>query len=874
MDGHSPSDDMAHHPYTTASSPSAPIQAKLVISEAGDPCEQEADQIAEQVVNQIHHSPELETSTAISPSSQDNGRSQGRSQPIQRKSAPEIRANPSTEPEQQLQIPQSGGQPLTRDLQTQMGQHLGADISRVRIHTDSKADALNHSVQAQAFTSNRDIFFRQGAYQPNSKAGQKLIAHELVHTVQQGGSPIIQRRPMTPVLSAAHQSLQTSTHFLQRKPVTVVAKTSLHEIENGKDKGKKTGSQVLPQTIIEISDNDNDHIKDSHGKIRWFYTNEKGGGYIRASKVLEKPSDSPQLNSANPKGKEDLLGGFNESILGTVGGSVSAQSQSINDAHEEAKKSGEIAPDAESPDTSELDITAGTFGVVTGLLGMALSLKKIFGNSEKGLPELIARASRSAFVGLGKTTAAISGIVSASLEKGSGEADRAGAASSWSGGFAGAIETLSGAVKTMRQVIKWIQMWSKDDKYSKPEHFKAGSDIVSGALSTAKGGVESVKGFIDIFDGPTGKLGEAVPGLDIAISAVKMVVQGYYLAESAVRWNKIRVIYPDLIAEKFGSSVNKEQLNRDRKEYKGRRTQLSNLEYRKKSKETKNESRQAVFENLKQKKEDLETAKVTIADRIDTWRQEKSSLPAGDPKIKELDQNIKKGEKQIKRIDDQLYGTKWTSGIVEKQNNLKQKIGSTEHKIIDAKDKIADKSVADTKWEEDDFEEIDLAKELKSGNRKRIIRQSIHLGVELTKIAGSIAELSGVGAETGIVLKASATGVDVSLPFFRSLKQYGRKKAAKNQAKGNEGTLSQRVFNADKSDMAKLSERKRHTLTIFKMVQNIDEGQTTAEKEKKARKAQVFIEATGCDVQQLCRLNGEPEKQASLILQSFYKREF
>jgi hypothetical protein len=71
-----------------------------------------------------------------------------------------------------------------------MGFAMGADFSGVTVHTDTQSDQLNRSVQAKAFTTGQDIFFRQGAYQPSSRSGQELIAHELTHVVQQHGSGI------------------------------------------------------------------------------------------------------------------------------------------------------------------------------------------------------------------------------------------------------------------------------------------------------------------------------------------------------------------------------------------------------------------------------------------------------------------------------------------------------------------------------------------------------------------------------------------------------------------------------------------------------------------------------------------------------------
>jgi hypothetical protein len=65
---------------------------------------------------------------------------------------------------------------------------MGADFGNVRVHTDAQADALNQSPGAQAFTIGGDVVYRQGAYDPGSASGQRLLAHELTHVVQQGGA--------------------------------------------------------------------------------------------------------------------------------------------------------------------------------------------------------------------------------------------------------------------------------------------------------------------------------------------------------------------------------------------------------------------------------------------------------------------------------------------------------------------------------------------------------------------------------------------------------------------------------------------------------------------------------------------------------------
>jgi hypothetical protein len=80
------------------------------------------------------------------------------------------------------------GEPLTDGVRRSMESAFGADLSGVRVHTDSRAHDLNGTLRARAFTVGSDIFFRRGDYQPDSTPGRKLLAHELTHVVQQGGA--------------------------------------------------------------------------------------------------------------------------------------------------------------------------------------------------------------------------------------------------------------------------------------------------------------------------------------------------------------------------------------------------------------------------------------------------------------------------------------------------------------------------------------------------------------------------------------------------------------------------------------------------------------------------------------------------------------
>jgi hypothetical protein len=81
-----------------------------------------------------------------------------------------------------------GGRRLDGTVGARLGQALGSDFSAVKVHTDARADALTRSLRASAFTAGGEIFFRKGAYAPHTSSGRELLAHELTHVAQQGGS--------------------------------------------------------------------------------------------------------------------------------------------------------------------------------------------------------------------------------------------------------------------------------------------------------------------------------------------------------------------------------------------------------------------------------------------------------------------------------------------------------------------------------------------------------------------------------------------------------------------------------------------------------------------------------------------------------------
>lgn len=80
-----------------------------------------------------------------------------------------------------------GAQALDLPLRQDMEQRFGHDFARVRVHTGPAAERSAQDIEALAYTVGQHIVFGRGQYAPHSERGQRLLAHELTHVVQQGG---------------------------------------------------------------------------------------------------------------------------------------------------------------------------------------------------------------------------------------------------------------------------------------------------------------------------------------------------------------------------------------------------------------------------------------------------------------------------------------------------------------------------------------------------------------------------------------------------------------------------------------------------------------------------------------------------------------
>jgi hypothetical protein len=87
-------------------------------------------------------------------------------------------------------VGKGGGTPLEDSTRTSMEDRFGQSFDDVRVHTDTRASQSAESVGANAYTVGSDIVFRSGQFDASSPTGQRTIAHELAHVVQQRAGPV------------------------------------------------------------------------------------------------------------------------------------------------------------------------------------------------------------------------------------------------------------------------------------------------------------------------------------------------------------------------------------------------------------------------------------------------------------------------------------------------------------------------------------------------------------------------------------------------------------------------------------------------------------------------------------------------------------
>jgi hypothetical protein len=241
------------------------IQPKLQVSQPGDVYEQEADQVAEQIMNEPRAGNAVWQKCVTCK--------------VHRK----IDGGSGVQTGKEIRN-LHGGTPLDSSTREFMESRFGHDFGAVRVHTRAGASASAESLGALAYTAGKQIVFRQGMYMPQTRAGQKLIAHELMHVVQQ---------------ASVHAGM------LQRQEA------------NDSDEKKKDAGEVVAEglkTVAEQAKDNNPQVKKEiiepmkkWGKGKWegLSTGEKAAGISFGVATIGLSAGSLL---ADPKGRKLLEG--------------------------------------------------------------------------------------------------------------------------------------------------------------------------------------------------------------------------------------------------------------------------------------------------------------------------------------------------------------------------------------------------------------------------------------------------------------------------------------------------------------------------------------------------------------------------------------
>lgn len=149
----------------------------------------------------------------------------------------------------------SGGSPLDADVRARYERGLGGSLGDIRIHDDARAAASADALDAEAYTVGRDIVFGAGRYRPRSSDGERLLAHELAHAVQQrtgtpAGSSLAVSRPGDP---AEREADRAAAALVSGRPAHLAPGSEPLAIHRQPKKQLRRADRFLPNEKSQLS---------------------------------------------------------------------------------------------------------------------------------------------------------------------------------------------------------------------------------------------------------------------------------------------------------------------------------------------------------------------------------------------------------------------------------------------------------------------------------------------------------------------------------------------------------------------------------------------------------------------------------------------
>jgi hypothetical protein len=176
---------------------SGALQTKLTIGAPDDPAEAEADRMAHMVTSPCACGGTCATCTG------------GKKHTLRRQATSSAPSAGNIAVARSAAFGSNSGRPLSAGLRAYFEPRFGADFSGVRVHDNATVATTAREISANAFTAGSDIGFAAGKLAPDTETGNKLLAHELAHTLQNNAAVI--RRDPAPQASGGMQPIASDT---------------------------------------------------------------------------------------------------------------------------------------------------------------------------------------------------------------------------------------------------------------------------------------------------------------------------------------------------------------------------------------------------------------------------------------------------------------------------------------------------------------------------------------------------------------------------------------------------------------------------------------------------------------------------------------
>jgi hypothetical protein len=267
------------------------IQPKLTINTPGDKYEQEADIMAEKVMRKEEnfaaasgqpHKSQQRKCASCEEEVEDQG--------LMRKAENGVGAIAEPSLLSQLNASKGSGMPLPSSTKGLMENSFGKDLSQVRVHSDQKAIEMSRGIHAKAFTHGNNIYFNTGEFRPHTSVGKRLLAHELAHTIQQGGK-----------ISRSTIQREEKKEGDEKPVTTKVEVVTEHDFSENKTKAKATTTRSAEEKVAKgvtatATEKTSDEGIAGTAEIK---AKDKSSGLSVAGGIkAESPSDPTKADSA------------------------------------------------------------------------------------------------------------------------------------------------------------------------------------------------------------------------------------------------------------------------------------------------------------------------------------------------------------------------------------------------------------------------------------------------------------------------------------------------------------------------------------------------------------------------------------------------